>query len=97
MPLFVSLVPLFAAYMLLFDVKRAKLFYLFISAVAVFSFGGLASRIVSAMMDSPYEKAIALGIKWAVSLMFLAAEIVFLKKLRWLFDNENIDAVRNFV
>ena len=83
--------------MILFDVKRSKLLYLFITAIAVFSFGGLATHFVNAMMDQQSDTVISVAVKWIISLLFLTAEIVCLKKLRWLFDNENIDSIWRFV
>ncbi len=96
-PLGCLLIPLFAAYMMLFDVKRSKLLYLFITAVAVFSFGGLATHFVNAMTDQPSDTIVSVSVKWLISLPFLTAELIFLKKLRWLFDNENIDSIWRFV
>ena len=96
-PLGCLLVPFFVVYMILFDVKKSKLLYLFITAIAVFSFGGLATHFVNAMTDQKSDTVISVGVKWLISLLFLTAEIVFLKKLRWLFDNENIDSIWRFV
>ena len=96
-PLGCLLIPLFVVYMILFDVKRSKLLYLFITAIAVFSFGGLAMHFVNAMTDQQSDNVISVTVKWLISLLFLTAEIVFLKKLRWLFDNENIDSIWRFV
>ncbi len=96
-PLGCLLIPFFLVYMILFDVKRSKLLYLFITAIAVFSFGGLATHFVNAMMDQQSDTVISVAVKWIISLLFLNAEIVFLKKLRWLFDNENIDSIWRFV
>jgi len=96
-PLGCILVPFFVVYMILFDVKKSKLLYLFITAIAVFSFGGLATHFVNAMTDQKSDTVISIGVKWLISLLFLTAEIVFLKKLRWLFDNENIDSIWRFI
>ena len=96
-PLGCILVPFFVVYMILFDVKKSKLLYLFITAIAVFSFGGLATHFVNAMTDQKSDTVISIGVKWLISLLFLTAEIVFLEKLRWLFDNENIDSIWRFV
>ena len=83
-PLFVFLVPAATLYFMAFDVKKTKLWFIFISTMAVFSFGGLATHIVKAMTDPGSEFAIELSAKWLVSLLFLLGEIVFLKQLRWL-------------
>lgn len=96
-PLGCLLIPFFVAYLMLFDVKRSKLLYLFITAIAVFSFGGLATHFVNAMMDQQSDTVISISVKWLISLLFLTAEIILLKRLRWLFDNENIDSIWRFV
>ena len=96
-PLVCLLIPFFAVYMMLFDVKISKLIYIFITAIAVFSFGGLATHFVNAMTDQQSDTIISVAVKWIISLLFLTAGIVFLKKLRWLFDNENIDSIWRFV
>ena len=49
------------------------------------------------MSDNPNDKWIALAVKWGISLAFLIAEIIFLKRLTWLFNNGNIDTVWRFV
>ena len=97
LPLFAFMAVFFVAYLLLFDVKKAKLWYLFISTTAVFSFGGLSTHFVEAMSDDPNDEWISLAVKWGISLLFLIAEIIFLKKLTWLFDNGDIDTVWRFV
>ena len=81
-PLFVFLVPAATLYFMAFDVKKTKLWFIFISTMAVFSFGGLATHIVKAMTDSGSEFAIELSAKWLISMLFLLGEIVFLKQLR---------------
>ena len=96
-PLFVFLVPAATLYFMAFDVKKTKLWFIFISTMAVFSFGGLATHIVKAMTDPGSEFAIELLAKWLVSLLFLLGEIVFLKQLRWLLENDNINAVCRFI
>ena len=96
-PLVCLLIPFFAVYMMLFDVKISKLIYIFITAIAVFSFGGLATHFVNAMTDQQSDTIISVAVKWIISLLFLTAGIVFLKELRWLFDNENIDSIWRFV
>lgn len=96
-PLGCLLIPFFVAYLMLFDVKRSKLLYLFITAIAIFSFGGLATHFVNAMMDQQSDTVISISVKWLISLLFLTAEIILLKRLRWLFDNENIDSIWRFV
>ena len=95
--LFVFLVPAAVSYFMAFDVRKAKLWFIFISTMAVFSFGGLAMHIIKAMIDSESELAIELAVEWGISLLFLLGEIVFLKQLRWLFENDNIDTVVRFV
>lgn len=96
-PLFAVMSLFFIAYLLMFNVRKTKLWFLFISTAAIFSFGGLATHFVEAMSDAPNDEWISLAVKWGISLTFLIVEIVFLKKLVWLFDNENIDAVWRFV
>lgn len=97
-PLFVFLVPALAAYFLLFRAGKAKLWYIFLSSIAAFSFGGLSTYFVEAMLpDGERTLLLAMAVKLGLSLAFLAAELVFLKRLRWLFDNENITAVWRFV
>ena len=96
-PLFAVMVLFFIAYLLMFDVKKAKLWYIFISTTAIFSFGGLATHFVEAMSDDPNDVWISLAVKWGISLAFLIAEIIFLKRLKWLFDNGNIDTVWRFI
>ena len=96
-PLLAVMAVFFVTYLLMFDIKKSKLWYLFISTTAVFSFGGLATHFVEAMSDDPNDEWISLAVKWGISLLFLIAEIIFLKKLRWLFDNGNIDTVWRFV
>ena len=95
--LFAVMVLFFIAYLLMFDVNKSKLWYLFISATAIFSFGGLATHFVEAMSDDPNDEWISLAVKWGVSLSFMIVEIKFHKKLTWLFDNGNIDMVWRFV
>lgn len=96
-PLFAFMAIFFIAYLLMFSVRKTKLWFLFVSATAVFSFGGLATHFVEAMSDASNDEWISLAVKWGISLTFLIIEIIFMKKLVWLFDNENIDAVWRFV
>ena len=96
-PLLIALLPSFLCYLAAFDVSRLKLWYIFISSVAVFSFGGLSTHYVEAMLDSESEELISCSIKWGVSLLFLAAEALFLKKLRWLLDNDYVNVIWKFV
>ncbi len=96
-PLFCSLVPLFIAYVFVFDVKKIKLWNVFASGVAVFSFGGLAFFYVEAMLDTKEKIIIAYIVNWGISFLFLGAETVFLKKLRWMINNENITSFWNYV
>ena len=96
-PLICALVPSFVLYLLLFDVKKLKLLYFFVSSVAVFSFGGLSTHYIEAILDMEMEIYIAYSIKWLVSLLFVIAEILFLKKLRWLLNNENVDTIWRFM
>ena len=95
-PLLGAVIPSFVMYLLSFDVRKIKLWYIFISAIAVFSFGGLATHYVEAILDYPDEEIVAYAVKWGVSLMFLAAEIIFLKQIRWLLDNEDVNSIWKF-
>ena len=96
-PLFIFLVPAAILYFFAFDVKKTKLWFIFISTMAVFSFGGLATYMVEAQIRSGSERLFELAVKWGISLLFLAVEIIFLKQLRWLFENNNINTVWRFI
>ena len=96
-PLLCAIVPSFFSYMVTFDVKRIKLWYIFITAIALFSFGGLATHYIKAIMEPTNGIYLAYAVKWFVSMLFILAEIVFLKQLRWLLDNDNVDSIWNLV
>ena len=96
-PLAVFLVFALLFFFFTFDVKIIKLWYIFISVVSVMSFGGLATFIIDAMLDHSIELIIELAVKWGVSLLFFLFEFLYLTKLRWLVDNENISTVWRFI
>lgn len=96
-PLVCALIPIFLLYMVLFDVKKIKLMYIFLTAIALFSFGGVSTHYIEAIIDSDMEIIIAYSVKWAVSLLFLGAEFIFLKKLRWLLDNRHVNIIWKFI
>ena len=96
-PLAVFLVFALLFFFFTFDVKIIKLWYIFISVVSVMSFGGLATFIIDAMLDHSIELIIELAVKWSVSLLFFLFEFLYLTKLRWLVDNENISTVWRFI
>lgn len=88
-----ALVPMLLLYLLLFDVQKCRLGYIFLCGIAVFSFGGTATHYVQAVLNTEHEYLIACAVKWAISLLFLLAEVLSLKKLRWTINNENISSV----
>ena len=96
-PLAVFLVFALLFFFFTFDVKIFKLWYIFISVVSVMSFGGLSTFIIDAMLDHSIELIIELAVKWGVSLLFFLFEFLYLTKLRWLVDNENISTVWRFI
>ncbi len=96
-PLLLAVIPSLVVYFFAFDVKKIKLWYIFISTVAFFSFGGLATHYIEAVVDSSDAVYVAFSVKWIISLLFLAAEMVFLKQLRWFLDNENVNTTWKFI
>ncbi len=96
-PLAFSLIVSFIFYFAVFNTNKTKLLYIFISAIAVFSFGGLSTPILMAVIDNPNEIIIAYSANWIISLSFLVAEIIFIDKLRWLFDNDTSNNIWKFV
>ena len=92
-----ALVPMLLLYLLLFDVQKCRLGYIFLCGIAVFSFGGTATHYVQAVLNTEHEYLIACAIKWAISLLFLLAEVLSLKKLRWTINNENISSVWKYI
>ena len=96
-PLFIFLIPALILYLTAFDIHKLKLFFIFISTMAVFSFGGLATHIVHSYASPDNTLYYELAAKWMISLSFLAAEIIFLRHLEWLYDNDNINSVWKFI
>ena len=92
-----ALVPMLLLYLLLFDVRKCKLGYVFLCGIAAFSFGGTATHYIQAVLDTENEFLIACAIKWAISLLFLIAEILTLPKLRWTINNEYISSVWKYI
>ena len=92
-----ALVPMLLLYIFLFDVQKCRLWYIFLCGIAVFSFGGTATHYVQAVLDTEHEYLIACAVKWAISLLFLLAEILSLPKLRWTINNENISSVWKYI
>lgn len=96
-PLLMFLVFALFVFFFAFDAKTIKLWYIFVSVVSVMSFGGLSTFFVDAMLDPDIEMIIELLVKWGISFVFFMLELIFLGKLRWLIDNENINTVWRFV
>ena len=96
-PLLIFLIPAAVFYFLAFDIKKNKLWFIFISTIAIFSFGGLSTHFVEAFVDPQIEMLVELAAKWGISLLFLTAEMIFIWRLRWLIENDNINAVWRFI
>ena len=96
-PLFIFLIPALILYLTAFDIHKLKLFFIFISTMAVFSFGGLATHIVHSYASPDNTLYLELTAKWVISLAFLAVELLFIRQLGWLFDNDNINSVWKFI
>ena len=96
-PLLIFLIPAAEFYFLAFDIKKNKLWFIFISTIAIFSFGGLSTHFVEAFVDPQIEMLVELAAKWGISLLFLTAEMIFIWRLRWLIENDNINAVWRFI
>ena len=97
LPLFIFLVPAAILYFLAFDTNILKLCFVFISVMAAFSFGGLATHIVKSYADTENVLFFELAVKWGISLLFLAIEIIFRRHLKWLFDNDSIGFTWKFI
>lgn len=93
----IVVIPSFILYLFAFDAKKTKLIYIFITTIALFSFGGLATYYVDAMFDPVSNAVVSYSVEWGISLTFLVFELVFLKKLTWLMDNKYIDSIWHFV
>lgn len=96
-PLLIFLVPAAVLYLLAFQTNKLKLWFVFTGVMALSSFGGLATHVIHSYAPPDQTRFLELGVKWGVTLVFLMAEILFGRQLRWLIDNDNINSVWKFI
>lgn len=93
-----------AVFVLLFSfykTSKIKLWYIFISVSAVFSFAGLSSHFAEAIITDDGSKSdiktYGLIVKWILIAVFITAYVFALPKIKWLIENEHLSAVWKFV
>ncbi|MGN1433710.1 MAG: ATP-binding protein [Ruminococcus sp.] len=88
-------------YFTFFRQSKKKLWYLFISVTAIFSFAGLSSYIIEAHINADGNigdlQSYGLIVQWIIALIFLIASVVFLPKIEWLMDDYHLNAIWKFV
>ena len=87
------LLPMTSAALLITAAALAALRSLFAPDPNILLLGALVPHYVQAVLNTEHEYLIACAVKWAISLLFLLAEVLSLKKLRWTINNENISSV----
>lgn len=88
-------------YFILFTQNKIKMWYIFISVTAVFSFSGLSGYIIEAIVNKNGNtedlQTYGLLIQWILIIIFLVACILIITKIKWLMDNYHINSIWKFV
>lgn len=99
--LFSLMLILMIIYFLLFNQKKLKLWYIFISVTAMFSFSGLSSYIVEAFINQNGENSdlqtYGLIVQWIIIFVFFIFWFLAISKIRWLMNDYHLNSVWKFV
>lgn len=98
--LFPLMLILMIVYFLLFNQKKLKLWYIFISVTAMLSFSGLSGYTVEAFINKNGENSdlqtYGLIVQWIIIFVFFIFWFLAISKIRWLINDYHLNSVWKF-
>lgn len=99
--IFPFMIPALFFYFVLFKQSKKKLWYIFVSVIAIFSFAGLSCYFMEANINSYGEtsdlQTYGLLIQWIIVIFFFVISVVILPKIKWLMDDYHLNSIWKFV
>lgn len=90
-----------AIYFTFYKISTQKLWYVFVSVIAMFSFAGLSSYTVEAHINENGKvsdlQTYGLIAQWVIIIGFFIATIIFLPKIKWLIDDYHLENVWKYI
>lgn len=90
-----------AIYFTFYKISKQKLWYVFVSVIAMFSFAGLSSYTVEAQINENGKvsdlQTYGLIAQWVIIIGFFIATIIFLPKIKWLIDDYHLENVWKYI
>jgi two-component system sensor histidine kinase AgrC len=88
-------------YFVFYKISKQKLWYVFVSVMAVFSFAGLSSYIIEAHINENGKvsdlQTYGLIAQWIVIVGFMIITALMLPKIKWLIDDYHLENVWRFI